>query len=172
MSLTRSPEPPVAVDVAAACTAALVDVAENSFFAFVVPTDADQFAAGVDRLAEVGGLAWLTARIEFAGPFCGAIEIDLPVGLAESLRASFLGLEPDATAGAPPLSDSVGEFVNQVCGMWLTTTCHDQRFDLRPPAVVERPVGWRPPAADARRVVSYEVNDLPLRLVVGLVTEG
>jgi hypothetical protein len=172
MSLTRSPGPLVDADVTAACTGALVDVAENSFFAFVVPTDADQFAAGVERPAEGGEHAWLTARIEFAGPFSGAIEIDLPVVLAESLRASFLGLEPDADAGVPPLSDSVGEFVNQVAGMWLTTTCHDQRFDLRPPAVVERPPGWRPPASGDGQVVTYEVNDLPLRLVVGLVTEG
>ncbi len=162
--------PPHDADVVAACTAALVDVAENSFFAFVVPTASAQFLEGVERQPSAESPVWMTASLEFTGAFRGRLTIDLPTDLARSLRASFLGLSPDEEDGAPPLPDTVGEFLNQVCGMWLTTACQDRCFDLGRPDVLSHPAGWRPPR-DARGVVmTYEVDDRPLRLAVDVTT--
>lgn len=158
--------PPHDADVAAACTAALVDVAEHSFFAFVVPTAPVQFLESVGRQPSAGAPAWMTASLEFTGAFRGRLTIELPTDLARSLRASFLGLSPDEEDGAPPLADSAGEFLNQVCGMWLTTACRDRRFDLGGPDVVSHPAGWRPPRDAGGVVMTYEVDDWPLRLAV------
>jgi hypothetical protein len=115
--------------------AALTEVAENSFFAFVDPVETEaaaEFAAGVE--------AWLVATVVFSGAFGGTMKIAVAEPLARELFGSFLGLDPADTPEDTPLFDLVGEFGNMVCGSWLTRTAQRRRFDLEHP-VVERVAG-------------------------------
>jgi CheY-specific phosphatase CheX len=119
--------------------AALVDVAEHSFFAFVDAVEPD--TAG-EFSADVG--SWLMATVVFSGAFGGTLRVALAEPLARELFDAFLGLDPGATADEAPLFDLVGEFGNMVCGSWLTRSCQRRRFDLAHPAVE------RAAAVDAR----------------------
>jgi CheY-specific phosphatase CheX len=110
--------------------AALVDVAENSFFAFVDPLDDTQFA---EMAATVP--SWLHALVQFDGAFGGRMTIALPEPLAHELFTSFLGEPSETMPQDGPLFDLVGEFGNMVCGSWLTRACQRRRFDLQHPVV-------------------------------------
>jgi hypothetical protein len=154
--------------------AALVEVAENSFFAFAAGCDPDQFAdlartpPVFDPDAAPGPQAWLVTTVRFSGAFAGHVEVAMSEPLARQLFAAFLGLGPDEEMTAAQVADSTGEFGNQVCGTWLTRACQDRRFDLKPPEVVHRPAPWlpldAPPSGDHDGQVLVTLNDLPLRL--------
>lgn len=124
---------------------ALVEVAENSFFAYVDPLD----MAGFEELAGTAE-TWLRADVHFTGAFGGHMALLLPETLARELHASFLGAPPDEVAEDGPLFDLVGELANMVCGSWLTRTCQRRRFDLEHPAVarVQSPGAGPDPTAD------------------------
>jgi len=126
---------------------ALVEVAENSFFAFVDPVEPE--AAG-EVLSMAPG--WLQATVVFEGAFGGAMQIALAEPLAVELFASFLGLDPGEVPDDARLFDLVGEFGNMVCGSWLTRNCQRRRFDLRHPEVV-RLTSDAPPRTEAALLV-------------------
>lgn len=130
---------------------ALVDVAENSFFAFVEPVDAGRFSELATAVP-----AWIEALLVFEGAFGGALRVAVPEPLALELFASFLGLEPGEVPDDVRLFDMVGELGNMVCGAWLTRNCHRRRFDLQHPdvkRVVERP--------DAEHALRVAINGQP-----------
>ena len=110
---------------------ALVEVAENSFFAFVDPLEGDAVA---EAMAPV--TSWLEASVTFTGAFGGTMRLVVAEPLALELFASFLGLEPGEATDDARLFDLVGEFGNMVCGSWLTRSCQRRRFDLQHPVVV------------------------------------
>ena len=138
---------------------ALVEVAENSFFAFVDPVEPD---ATAELLAMAP--SWLQATVVFEGAFGGAMEIALAEPLAVELFTSFLGLEPDAVPDDVPLFDLVGEFGNMVCGSWLTRSCQRRRFDLQHPAVVRMSAADGPRATPDQLVVTLNGQPVCLRL--------
>jgi hypothetical protein len=165
-------------DASALLRQALVDVCEQSFFAFVEACSMERFAelAGeISPLPADGGRAtaklkpseWLKASVAFTGPFGGAIEVILPERLARTLVASLLGEPPDTPMPEHQIFDGIGEFANMVCGAWLTGFSDRQAFALRSPAVTRMAPGWTPlaesGAADDRghRVC---VNDAPVRV--------
>jgi CheY-specific phosphatase CheX len=136
-NLRRSPE---VVEQHQSVQEALVEVAENSFFAFVDPIDGEALADAV-----AAAPSWLEASVTFTGAFGGTMRIVVAEPLALELFASFLGLEPGEAADDARLFDLVGEFGNMVCGSWLTRSCQRRRFDLQHPVVV-RQVVVEPPA--------------------------
>ena len=138
---------------------ALVEVAENSFFAFVDPVEAENAA---ELLAMAPG--WLQATVVFEGAFGGAMDIALAEPLAVELFTSFLGLEPDAVPDDVPLFDLVGELGNMVCGSWLTRSCQRRRFDLQHPAVVRLSGADAPQATPDRLIVTLNGQPVCLRL--------
>ncbi len=142
-----------------AVRAALVEVAENSFFAFVDPVEPD--AAG-EFSAEVA--SWLVATVVFTGAFGGRMQIALAEPLARELFDAFLGRDRAEAVEDAPLFDLVGEFGNMVCGSWLTRSCQRRRFDLAHPVVV------RAAAADVTPtwsdVLPLALNGLPAWLRV------
>jgi hypothetical protein len=181
MSSPKSRHAPTVAEHRQALVDALVEVAENSFFAFVSPVDAEQFAElaasppVMDPEARPQPTDWLVTRAGFSGAFAGHVEVAVAEPLARQLLSAFLGLGPDDPVDHPQLEDSCGEFCNQVCGTWLTRACQDGRFDLDPPVVERHPAGWLPldpaPAGGHDGDVLVTLNDLPLRLRVHLEPE-
>jgi CheY-specific phosphatase CheX len=133
---------------------ALVEVAENSFFAFVDPLEGDALAESVAAVS-----SWLEASVTFTGAFGGTMRIVVAEPLALELFASFLGLEPGESADDARLFDLVGEFGNMVCGSWLTRSCQRRRFDLEHPVVVRQASAEPPAAGDG---LSLALNGQPV----------
>jgi hypothetical protein len=139
-----------------AVAAALTEVAENSFFAFVDPVETEaaaEFAAGLK--------SWLVATVVFSGAFGGTMKIAVAEPLARELFGAFLGLDPSESPEDGALFDLVGEFGNMVCGSWLTRSCQRRRFDLDHP-VVERVAGDA--AIDWQAVRPLALNGQPVWL--------
>jgi hypothetical protein len=181
MSSLKSRQPPTFAEHAEALRAALVEVSENSFFAFAVPSDPEQFAdlarnpVSLDPERPPAPARWLVTTVRFDGAFAGHVEVATTEELAQQLFAAFCGLPPDDAAEATQLADSIGEFGNQVCGTWLTRACQRRRFDLRPPTVDRRPADWLPldpaPASRHDGDVFLCLNDSPVRLRVHFDTD-
>ena len=176
MSSLKSRQAPTFAEHADSLRAALIEVAENSFFAFAVPLDTEQFADLVrnpvsfdpDQPPTPG--RWLVTTVHFDGAFAGFVEVATLESLAQQLLAAFSGMGPDEPAEPAQLADSIGEFGNQVCGTWLTRACQRRRFDLRPPVVEARPADWLPldaaPASAHDGDLFLSLNDSPVRLRV------
>jgi len=155
-SLRRIPD---AIEHLDSVREALVEVAENSFFAFVDPVEAE--VAG-ELLAIAPG--WIQATVVFEGAFGGAMQIALAEPLAIELFASFLGLEPGDVPDDARLFDLVGEFGNMVCGSWLTRSCQRRSFDLHHPEVVRLPAAEAPQAEAHRLVLTLNGQPACVRL--------
>lgn len=174
MSSVKSQTPPA--DASATLRQAFVEVCENSFFAFVDACPPERFAALIEqrataRLGDAGGTPqqsdWLKASVAFTGAFAGAVEVAIPEPLATTLVGALLGEEVDCEMPEHWVFDGVGEFVNMVCGAWLTTLCNAQAFELRSPAVTRMSPGWSPAAdssADDERSHRLVINDFPVRV--------
>lgn len=134
-----------------ALAAALVGVAERSFFAYAEATAPDHV------VSTTGG--WYEALVSFRGPFHGTVGLTLPVELARELCASFLGLEPDDIVEDAAVRDLAGEFANMACGTWLTGLEAASCFELTHPVV--RAIDAAP-AAD----VVVAVNERPVVIVL------
>lgn len=139
--------------------AALVEVAENSFFAFVDPLDETQFA---EMAASVP--SWLHAVVEFDGAFGGRLAITVAEPLTHELFSSFLGEPPETMPQDGPLFDLVGEFGNMVCGSWLTRACQRRRFDLQHPVVTRLEASAVRPEGAADLLVALNGQPAVLRL--------
>jgi hypothetical protein len=138
---------------------ALVEVAENSFFAFADPLDAEQFGELASAVP-----TWLRAQVTFDGAFGGRMTFTVPEQLGQELFASFLGESPDELADDGRLFDLVGEFGNMVCGSWLTRTCQRRRFDLQHPEV-QRMEGLGEFEPSANLLVAVNGQPVALNLV-------
>jgi hypothetical protein len=190
MSYPKSPTPTPS-EAAVALQAALVQVCENSCFAFVEPCEADRFAENVKQLERshrgaVGKAVatpatssiWLKASVTFIGCFAGAIEIVVPEPLARSLVASLIGLAADEPSAIPmsehQLFDGLGEFANMVCGAWLTDLSGSGAFELGSPAVTRMAPDWSPVTDWGQQDEGgYRlcVNDVPVRIRVRFSTD-
>jgi hypothetical protein len=179
---------PTPTESADALYVALLHVCERSFFAFIDACDALQFAVCVGKtqnqpaLEHVDGLEerdaqlprWLKASVAFSGnSLSGAMEVVLPERLARWLVASLLGITTEVDLGQVELLDSqvfdgTGEFVNMVCGAWLTDGSGSQAFTLAPPEVTRLPSGWSPlaDASNAHHGLHVLVNELPLQIFI------
>ena len=171
---------------------ALLHVCERSFFAFVETCDRLQFAVLVGKtqsqppLQDANGLdamaaqlpRWLKASVAFDGnSSSGAIEIVLPERLARWLVASLLGITTEVDLGQVELLDrqvfdGTGEFVNMVCGAWLTDRSGSEAFSLGSPAVTRLSAGWSPleDSSTEPHGLQVSVNDLPLQIFIRSAT--
>jgi hypothetical protein len=131
----------------AAIAAALIAVAERSFFAYAEP-------AAPEHVVSTGG-GWYSASVAFDGPFGGYMTVALPVDLARDLCAAFLGIEAADISDEAAVQDLAGEFANMACGTWLTSLREASCFALEHPEVR---LADAAPAAD----VVVAVNDRPV----------
>ena len=174
MSSLRSRRSPAFAEHAEALTAALVEVAENSFFAFAVPSDQEQFAdlvrhpVSLDPDQPPVPARWLVTTVSFAGAFAGHLEVVTGEALSRQLLAAFCGLDPVEAVQPSQVTDSAGEFANQVCGTWLTRACQRRRFELQFARVEWQAAGWMPldppPPGEHDGDVLVCLNDSPVRL--------
>ena len=149
----------------AALQEALVNVAQEGFFAFAEICDADRFAEAVAMAgmrSDGSADRWLRSRVEFNGAFAGAMEMTLPYALAADLLMAFTGLTPDEAVPENHVFDSTGEFANMVCGTWLTHACVRRRFDLGSPFVMLACLPVERPTDGQEELVL--VNDQPVSL--------
>ena len=76
--------------------------------------------------------AWVT----FAGPFCGAVLIEVGVGLPPILTAGMLGLEDGQRPSDAQQDDALKELLNVVCGNLLPVISDSQKeFTVHAPAL-------------------------------------
>lgn len=176
MSFLKSRRAPTFAEHADALRSALVEVAENSFFAFAVPTDPEQFVdlvrnpVSFDPDQPAAPSRWISTTVSFKGAFAGCVEVVTTEALSRQLLSAFCGFGPDDELQAAQVTDSAGEFGNQVCGTWLTRACQRRRYDLEPPRVDWRPSDWQPldasPSTPNDGDVLVCLNDSPVRLRV------
>jgi len=154
MSSHTRPTPPASDGSGVPIRAALVAVAEQSFFALVDSCDSPA--------ESTASSSWLASTVRFVdGVMVGSVTCWFSPELAQVLFDSFSGRDPKEPA--PPahqVYDLVGEFSNMVCGDWLARIAAHRSFHLSPPTVVCAP---RPAASGTRRVW-VKVNDRPLAI--------
>jgi two-component system chemotaxis response regulator CheY len=153
-----------AADDVATLGRAVVQVAENSLFAYAEPCDLDRLAALLaarDRLEP-----WLSASIAFTGPLTGMVWLSLPEPLAEELYRAFSGVGDTEVSGAQ-VFDFAGELANMACGLWLTNSHRSARFELSAPSVTAttREAVVAAPT-DGQAVAGLLLNDVPLQVAV------
>jgi CheY-specific phosphatase CheX len=157
--------------------ASMVDVAENTFFAFVEPCDGEAFQALVAGGPAGDGSAaawspWMVIEVAFHGAYGGVLSATMPRRLASELVASFVG-EPEDTLTEAQVQDGAAEFGNMVCGAWLTREAGQRRFDLEPPAVRTLGEPWRPDreGASSPWQIHLSLNGQPVAVRLDLVSE-
>jgi hypothetical protein len=156
--------PPAPAERAGDLLSALTSVAEESFFGFFTPLEADACDAAV---AESVG-EWLHVTVAFSGPFDGSLHAAMPVALGDELLAAFLGRAPDEPLDLGDVNDMAGEFANMVCGLWLSRRCSNAVFTLEGPVArrnAEHPAGWR--HTQARAIGALNDHPVAIWLRVG-----
>jgi len=80
------------------------------------------------------GAAWMECRISYSGPVAGTLHCWCTRDFAVQLAANLLGLSPQNQEVQSGLGDALCEFINVVCGQWVTA-CHGTGlvFDLSIP---------------------------------------
>jgi hypothetical protein len=151
-------------DLALGLHAAVVEVAENSLFAFADQSDQATFDAAAGATGD-----WICTHIRFTGSTCGTLEVNTPAALVRRLCASFAGASPDDAISESDVVDFAGEFANMVCGTWLTRTCRHESFSLTPPRVIAGSaaidLGGESGGSSATTLY-LAIDDTPIRLVV------
>ena len=86
----------------------------------------------------VPGAVWMECRISYSGPPGGTLRCWCTWDFAVQLAANLLGLGPDNEAVLSGVDDAICEFMNVVCGQFITA-CHgtDRVFNLSIPTAVE-----------------------------------
>jgi hypothetical protein len=141
-----------------ALAAAIVNVAERSFFAFGEPVPGSQAGEPVLMPGDCYELS-----VAFTGAFAGIVRLVMPIALARDLCAAFSGLSPDEPLADDAVSDLAGEFANMACGTWLTTLEETVCFSLAHPLVTRVPAGT-PVSGPA-----VLINDQPVAIQLELV---
>lgn len=145
---------------------AFVDVAQESFFSFAEPCEPARYAEAVETIPAPDTAAaprWIAGHVAFDGAFAGAVTIALPYQLATDMMMALAGLMPGDDTSEQDVIDATGEFVNMVCGTWLTRACVHRRFDLHPPRVSDTAPATAPPDEGDQLLL---INDQPVRMSV------
>jgi len=81
---------------------------------------------------------WLECQISYSGPATGVLHCWCTRNFAIQLTANLLGTNPSDAAAEDQMEDALGEFMNVVCGQFVTT-CHGVGpvFDLSIPTAAE-----------------------------------
>jgi CheY-specific phosphatase CheX len=136
---------------------------------------------GQDVFESVGGLTMapdaathdekldVRALVRFAGPFCGAVALDVPESLMLLLANTMLGFDlgfPDSNKQM----DTLGELTNVICGNLLVRLAGNQAvFNLEPPQIVPVPGESEESPAGRRRIsvlLNLEEGRAKLTLIV------
>lgn len=81
---------------------------------------------------------WMECRISYAGPGSGELHCWCPRDFAVQLAANLLGVEPDNPLVQSGIHDALCEFMNVVCGQFVTARHGTSPvFNLSIPTAVE-----------------------------------
>lgn len=106
------------------------DVLANLAFMFTDDTDATPPA----------GSGWLETTIGYHGPATGMLRFHCTRDFAVALAANLLGASPEDEDCVQQSQDAIGEFMNIVCGQFITATHGtEQVFDLTIPCTRDLP---------------------------------
>jgi chemotaxis protein CheY-P-specific phosphatase CheC len=84
------------------------------------------------------GERWLATKISYGGSVSGALNLTCTATFATRLAANLLGLESEEEASEQESRDAVQEFMNIVCGQYVTAVYGtDDVFNLTIPEVLE-----------------------------------
>jgi len=91
--------------------------------------------------ADPTGPVLLETTISYHGPTSGTLTLRCPHEFAVLLAANLLGVDPEDEDSSRKARDAVGEFMNIVCGQFITAVHGtEQVFDLTLPQTRELPV--------------------------------
>lgn len=108
-------------------TQTLSNVLANLAFMFTDEDQADVAEADV----------WLETKIGYKGPLAGILAFRCTRSFTVALAANLLGVDPDDDDAESQADDAVKEFMNIVCGQFVTCYHGEQAaFDLTIPEVV------------------------------------
>ncbi len=108
---------------------------------------------------------WLETRIGYRGPESGNLRFRCPAQFCVRLAANLLGIDPDDAAAADTSHDAAKEFMNVVCGHFVTTMYGTEKvFNLTIPetrAMDERPDLW---VGDNENMSTVAADGFPIQL--------
>ncbi len=91
----------------------------------------------VDAAAPVNRADALTCTIQYQGPVSGELGCRCTPNFARQLTANLLGLDPADPAAQASAHDAVREFMNVLCGQFVTAVHgHEGVFNLTIPNIV------------------------------------
>lgn len=124
-------------DITTTLSETIANVLEAQAFMFAETSE----AADIEK--PVGDC--LSTSISFAGPVSGGLGLIFPSELCIELTANILGLENDEIESLEDAGDALKEFINVVCGQFLTSLySSDVVFRLSIPQVEETDLGiWQ-----------------------------
>ena len=109
-------------------TTVLSEVLANLAFMF---TDDGEFEPPV-------GQRWLETVISYEGSVSGSLRLACTATFTEKLAANLLGMDSGEETTEQESIDAVKEFMNVVCGQYVTTLCGaEEVFNLGIPEAVE-----------------------------------
>ncbi len=108
------------------------EVLETMFF---LPLEVSESEGGGD-LSEISKDQLMGAGLKFTGPMAGEVVFLIPIKLARSLTADFLGQE-NADVGTGDIEETVKELVNMITGKALSLFDDEAIFKLGIPEAAE-----------------------------------
>lgn len=104
------------------------EVLANLAFMFTEDEDIETSSADI----------WLETAIGYVGPAEGALKFRCTREFSRLLAANLLGIDPDSDQAVQQSEDAVKEFMNIVCGQFVTAMHgSDHVFNLTIPAIEE-----------------------------------
>lgn len=108
---------------------------------------------------------WLETRIGYRGPDCGNLRFRCPEQFCVQLAANLLGIDPNDGDAADVSHDAAKEFMNVVCGHFVTTMYGTEKvFNLTIPEtrpMAEPPNLW---VKNEERISTVAVDGFPIQL--------
>ncbi len=144
-----------------AMTASISEVLETMFFLTVDVVPAEK--GGLDTGP---GSDEIAVRLDFFGPICGCVYLQVPASLAEEISADFMGV--DSMQVTPEqMRGTVKEMVNMLTGNTLSVYDPDAVFDISVPEIVA--IG-KDPIGDlvADTTIRLNLDTLSDRMVMAL----
>jgi len=108
---------------------------------------------------------WLETLISYDGPAKGTLRLQCPKDFCVLLAGNLLGIDPRDDDAESKAEDAVKEFMNILCGQFITTTHgSDEVFDLTIPET--RELAERPdsPSCDDRWASTLTVEGYTVQL--------
>lgn len=117
-------------------TRILENVMEELAFMFGGPASKDEISTEEDKFLHI--------NMGFKGQWSGKLGIAIPAGLGTIIASNILGIDEDEDEAEGKSVDALKEFLNTVCGQFLTVFYGEEPvFDLTVPDVSEIDgTGW------------------------------